>query len=322
MKITQVLCVTLMVLFSGTAAADYKMKWAHAVPVGETQHLAAVKFAALVKERTKGDIDVTVYPGSTLGNDQQMINLVRGGTIDIVSSGSSNFNGIVPETAVLEFPFIFQDSKHAYKVLDGKIGQGLLDELGKHGMKGLAYFENGWRVLTNNRRPVRVPDDMKGLKVRTTQNPFHIQAFQLLGTNPSPLPISELYSALETKAFDAQEHPLPVLWSAKFYEVQKYLTLTNHAYSPIIVAMNKAKFDAMPANYQTILVDSAREAAAYQRDLNMQNEARIIEGLKKAGMQIDRVDMTPFRQIVSEPTRKQFAEKFGMGLLNAIEAEK
>lgn len=314
--------IAIVMLVASTASAEYKLKFAHAVPVDQSQHLAAVKFAALVKERTKGDIDITVFPGSSLGTDQQMINLVRGGTIDIVSSGSSNFNGIVAQTAVLELPFVFRDSQHAYKVLDGKAGQGLLDELSKHGMRGLGYLENGWRVFTNNRRPVKVPEDMKGLKVRTTPNPYHLQAFQLLGTNPSPLAISELYTALETKAFDAQEHPLPVLWGAKFYEVQKYATLTNHAYSPIIVVMNKAKFDSMPANYQKILVDALREAAHYQRELNAQSEAQIIAGLKKAGMQVDVVDMGPFRAIVSEPVRKAFADKNGPELLNAIDAEK
>jgi TRAP-type transport system periplasmic protein len=324
MNVLRTAILTLVVAISSTAAAQqYKMKWAHATPVEETQHLGALKFAALVKERTNGGIEVTVYPGSQLGSDAQMINLLRGGTIDFVSSGSSNFNGILPQTAVLELPFLFQSSGHAYKVLDGKIGQSLLDELGKSNIKGLAYFENGWRVFTNNRRPVATPDDMKGLKVRSTPNPYHLLAFQRLGTNPSPLPISELYSALETKAFDAQEHPLPVLWSVKFYEVQKYVTLTNHAYSPVIAIMGKAKFDSMPANYQKIIVDSAREAAQYQRELNAQNEAKIIEGLKKAGVQlIERPDMTPFRTIVSQPVRTQFSAKNGPELINAIEAEK
>lgn len=322
MNVLRVVMAAMIMVFGSAAAAEYKLKWAHAVPVDQSQHLAAVKFAALVKERTKGDVVVTVFPGGTLGNDQQMINLVRGGSIDIVSSGSSNFIGIAAQMAVLELPFTFRDSKHAYKVLDGKVGQGLLDELGKHGMKGVGYLENGWRVFTNNRRPVRTPEDVKGLKVRTTANPYHLQAFQLLGANPAPLPISELYSALETKAFDAQEHPLPVLWGAKFYEVQKFATLTNHAYSPLIVVMNKAKFDSLPASYQTIIVDSAREVAQYQRDLNAQNEVKTIEGLKKAGMQIDQVDMAPFRAIVYEPVRKAYAEKNGMELLNAVEAEK
>jgi len=210
-----------------------------------------------------------------------------------------------------------------HKVLDGKVGQSLLDELGKHGLKGLAYFENGWRALTNNKRPVVTPEDAKGLKLRSTPNPYHLQAFRVLGMNPSPLPISELYSALETRAFDAQEHPIPVLWSSKFYEVQKFLTVTNHAYSPIVAAMNKGKFDGMPPAHQQAIVDSAREAAAYHRDLNMKEARTLIEGLKKAGMQVvEQPDLAPFRKIVYEPVRSAFVEKNGVDLIDAIEAEK
>ena len=184
-----------------------------------------------------------------------MINGVRGGTIDIVSSGASNYNGIVANTAAMELPFVFRSAQHAYTVLDGPVGSGVLGELAPHGLKGLAYWENGWRAFTNNKRPVRTPDDLKGLKIRSTPNPYHIQAFKLLGMNPSPMPIAELYTALETGTFDAQEHPINVTLSAKFYEVQKYLTVSNHVYSPLILVMNKAKFDSLPANYQTIVVE-------------------------------------------------------------------
>lgn len=323
MKTFYALMGCLMMLSVPASGAEYKFRLGHAVTPENTQHAAALKFAELVKERTKGSVELNVFPQSSLGSDQQMINLTRGGTIDIVFSGSSNFNGMVAQTAALELPFLFRDSGHAYKVLDGKVGQGLLDELGKHNLKGLAYFENGWRALTNNKRPVLTPADASGLKIRSTPNPYHIQAFRLLGMNPSPLAISELYSALETRAFDAQEHPLPVLWTSKFYEVQKFLSVTNHAYSPIIAAMNKAKFDAMPPEFQTIMVDSAREAAAYQRDLNMKEERQLIDNLKKVGMQVvEKPDMAPFRKIVSEPVRAAYAEKHGMELLNAIDAEK
>src|SRR5258705_7049182 len=209
-----------------TLAQTYKFRLGHASAGDSSQQVAVVKFAELVKERTKGDVELTIFHSSVLGTDQQMINLARGGSIDIVISGSTNFNGMVPATAALELPFLFRDSAHVYKVLDGKIGQSLLDELGKHNLKGLAYFENGWRELTNNKRPVLTPEDVKGLKIRSTPNPYHLQAFSLLGMNPSPLAIAEPHSALETKAFDAQEHPLPVFWSSKFWEVQKYLTMT------------------------------------------------------------------------------------------------
>jgi tripartite ATP-independent transporter DctP family solute receptor len=252
-----------------------------------------------------------------------MINGARGGTIDIVSSGASNYNGIVANTAAMELPFVFRSAQHAYTVLDGPVGTGVLNELAPHGLKGLAYWENGWRAFTNNKRPVRTPDDLKGLKIRSTPNPYHIQAFKLLGMNPSPMPIAELYTALETGTFDAQEHPINVTWSAKFYEVQKHLTVSNHVYSPLILAMNKAKFDSLPANVQTIVVDAAREAAKYQRDLNAQNAGKVVAELKKAGMQVvENVDMAPFQKIVSESIAKTFAEKNGPALLKAIESTK
>jgi tripartite ATP-independent transporter DctP family solute receptor len=312
-----------LALLATSAHAVTKLKFGHATSTESSQQQAALKFAELVKQRTKGEVEITVFPGSTLGTDQQMINLTRGGSIDGVISGSTNFNGIVAQTAALELPFVFRDSAHAYKVLDGKIGQGLLDELGKHNLKGLAYFENGWRVMTNNKRPVVKPEDAKGMKIRSTPNPFHIQAFQQLGMNPSPLAIAELYSALESKAFDAQEHPLPVFWSSKFYEVQKHLSLTNHVYSPSIAIMNKAKFDAMPADVQKALLDSARDAAAFQRELNARDTQKIVAEIKKLGIQVvEQPDMAAFRSVVYAPVRQAYVDKNGADLVTAIENEK
>jgi TRAP-type transport system periplasmic protein len=304
-------------------AAKFNLKLGHAVNTTDGQHAAAVKMAELVKERTKGDVEITIFPANQLGNDAAMINGVRGGTIDIVSSGASNYNGIVANTAAMELPFVFRSAQHAYGVLDGPIGAGVLNELAPHGLKGLAYWENGWRAFTNNKRPIKTPEDVKGLKIRSTGNPYHIQAFKLLGMNPSPMAIAELYTALETGTFDAQEHPINVTWSSKFYEVQKHLTISNHVYSPLILSMNKAKFDSLPADVQKIVVDSARDAAKYQRELNAANAGKVVAELKKSGMQVvETVDMTPFQKIVSEPIAKAFAEKNGPALLQAIEAAK
>jgi TRAP-type transport system periplasmic protein len=310
-------------LATGAFAAKFNLKLGHAVNTTDGQHAAAVKMAELVKQRTNGDVEITIFPANQLGNDAAMINGARGGTIDIVSSGASNYNGIVANTAAMELPFVFRSAQHAYTVLDGPVGTGVLNELAPHGLKGLAYWENGWRAFTNNKRPVRTPDDLKGLKIRSTPNPYHIQAFKLLGMNPSPMAIAELYTALEVGTFDAQEHPINVTWSAKFYEVQKHLTVSNHVYSPLILAMNKAKFDSLPANVQTIVVDAAREAAKYQRELNAQNAGKVVTELKKSGMQVvENVDMAPFQKIVSESIAKTFAEKNGAALLQAIEATK
>lgn len=320
MKISKLLIACLIASMGSAAfAAKFNLKMGHAVNPTDGQHAAALKLAELVKARTNGDVEITVYPANQLGNDAAMINGARGGTIDIVSSGASNFNGIVSNTAAMELPFVFRSAQHAYNVLDGAVGRGVLDELNPHGLKGLAYWENGWRAFTNNKRPVNKPEDLKGLKIRSTPNPYHIQAFKLLGMNPSPMPIAELYTALETGTFDAQEHPINVTWSSKFYEVQKYLTVSNHVYSPLIVAMNKAKFDSLPTNYQSIVMQSAVEAAKYQRDLNAQNAGKVVAELKKAGMQvIETVDMAPFQKIVSESIEKTFGEKNGPALLKAI----
>ncbi len=159
--------------------------------------------------------------------------------------------------------------------------------------------------------------------MRTTNSAAHIEAFKLLGANPVPMPISELYTALEMRTVDAQEHPLGVLWSAKFYEVQKHLSLTNHAYSALIVVMNKAKFDALPAEHQKALLDAAREAGQYQRDLNNRNMKKIVEDVKKAGMQVvESVDMKPFQEI-TKPGRDTFTAKFGgADILKLIDAER
>jgi TRAP-type transport system periplasmic protein len=304
-------------------AAKFNLKLGHAVNTTDGQHAAAVKLAELVKQRSNGDIEITIFPANQLGNDAAMINGVRGGTIDIVSSGASNYNGIVANTAALELPFVFRSAQHAYTVLDGSVGTGVLNELAPHGLKGLAYWENGWRSFTNNKRPIRTPDDAKGLKIRSTGNPYHIQAFKLLGMNPSPMAIAELYTALETGTFDAQEHPINVTWSSKFYEVQKHLTISNHVYSPLILVMNKAKFDTLPADMQGIVVQAARDAAKYQRELNLSNAGKVVAELKKSGMQVvETVDMAPFQKIVSEPIAKAFSEKNGPALLQAIENTK
>ena len=315
MKLKKALFASLLAagLMGGAAltAQAETLRFASEAPRSDTQFAAGEKFNELLKAKTGGALDVKVFADSSLGAFQAAISGVRGGTIDIAVSGSANFSGLVPQLGIFDIPFMFKDSAHAYRVLDGKVGQEMLDKLGEFGMKGLAYWDNGWRELTNNKHPVKTPADVKGLKVRTTGSPAHIEAFKLLGANPVPMPLAELYTALEMKTVDAQEHPLGVLWSAKLYEVQKYLTLTNHCYSALIVVMNKAKYDALPPAQQKALVEAAREAGAYQRKLNNDNMMKIVGDVKKAGMQVvESIDSTPFLE-ATKPGRKIFTDKFG-----------
>ena len=308
-------------VLAGNASAATALRFGYEAPRSDTQHIAAKKFDELLKEKSKGELKLSLFPDSTLGNAQTMIGAVRGGTIDLEMSGSPNFTGLEPKLNVIDIPFIFKDREHVYKVLDGEIGQGLLKDLEAQGLKGLAFWDVGFRSFSNSKHPVNKPEDIKGLKVRTNQNPMYIQAFSLLGGNPVPMPLAELYTALETRAVDAQEHPIGIFWSVKLYEVQKHLSLTNHGYTPLILVMNKAKFDGLSPELQQAILDSAKEAGQYQRDLNVQNEKDIVEKLRKAGIEvIEQVDNAPFKAIIEADVRKSFIEKHGDDLVKKIDA--
>jgi TRAP-type transport system periplasmic protein len=325
MKLKKLLCTSLLAAgllsgASGSAMAD-TLRFASESPRTDTQSIAGERFNELLKAKTNGALDIKIFADSSLGAFQAAITGVRGGTIDMAVSGSGNFSGMVPLLGIFDIPFMFKDTAHAYRVLDGQIGQSLLDKFGEFNMKGLAFWDNGWRQLTNNRGPVRTPADMKGMKLRTTGSPAHIEAFKLLGTNPVPMPLAELYTALEMKTVEGQEHPLGVLWSAKLYEVQKHLSLTYHAYSALVVVMNKAKFDALPPAHQKALVEAAREAGQYQRKLNNDNMAKIVADVKKAGLQVvETIDPAPFVE-ATKPGRDTFVAKFGgADIIKAIDA--
>lgn len=304
-------------------AQTTKLRFAHAGPETASQHVAALEFAKLVKERSKGTLEVAVYPGSQLGNDSTVIGAVRGGTIDIMMAGSGNFAGLSSKLDVLDIPFLFRDQAHAYATVDGDVGQRLASALEPHNLKPLAFWEVGFRSITTKNRAISKPEDVRGLKIRTTPNPTHIQAWKLLGANPIPMPLGELYQALESGAVDAQEHPVDITYAAKFYEVQKHLTMSRHAFTAMPVVMNKKKFDALKPEQHQALLSAAQDAKLLQRQLNQKNEAGIVAELRKQGMTvIETFDPAPFRAIVAEPLRQSFVAKNGPELLNAVDAIK
>lgn len=314
----------LMLAATGLAfaqTAPIKLRFGHAHPEADSQHLAALEFGKRVKERTQGAIEVTVYPGNQLGNDNTMIAGVRGGTIDIEMSGNPFFTGLVPRLNALDLPYQFGNAEHAYKVLDSAVGRALLDDLSAHQMKGLAFWEVGFRSLANNRRAVRRAEDIKGLKLRTTPNAAHLKAFQLLGANPQPMPFGEVFPALESGAIDGHENPPTLMLATKMHEVQKHLSLTRHAYTALVVVMNKAKFDALKPEHQTVLLEEALAAARLQRELNAKNESSALAQLRAKGMQVvEAPDVAGIRAVVRDETRRLYVEKNGDAVLKAIEA--
>ncbi|MBL8588203.1 MAG: TRAP transporter substrate-binding protein [Methylobacteriaceae bacterium] len=295
------------------------MRFGHPHPTSDSWQTASLAFADKVKAKTGGKIEVQVFPNGALGSDPQMISAVRGGTLDITLTGNPFFTGMAPQLNVLDLPFLFDSRAHAARVLDGAIGEGLRKDLEGSNLKALATWEVGWRNLTNSRRPVATAADIKGLKIRTTPNPAHVKAFQLLGAAPTPMPFTELFTALETKTVDGQENPVTLILNAKFYEVQKHLSLTRHAFTSAPLVMNKQKFDALAPDLQKALVETAIEMAAAQRKMNEDAEGSSLAELKKNGMQaVESPDRESFSKIVTEEVRKEFVGKFGSMVLDAI----
>jgi tripartite ATP-independent transporter DctP family solute receptor len=223
---------------------------------------------------------------------------------------------------VFDLPFLFANTKVAYAVLDGPSGQKILDKLEAKGLKGLAYWENGFRDVTNSVREIKTPADCKGLKIRTMENPIHLAAWKALGANPSPMPFSEVFTAMQQKTIDGQENPIPTIWASKFYEVQKYCTLTGHVYTPHILLIGKALWDKLPSEDQKIFQQAAYTARDHVRAVSAKMNSEEVDLLRKAGMKV--TVLTPRQlkafQDAEKPVYEQFADKIGRETLNDIMA--
>lgn len=309
------------VMSMSTVYAKTELRLGYEPPRTDSQHLAAKEFKKMVEDGTKGEVVIKLFPDSTLGNASSLINGIRNGSVDMTVLGSNNFAGLAPELKVLDLPFFYNTKEDAYKVLDGEVGQELLDGMAKYNIKGLAFWENGYRAISNNKRPVRTPEDVKGLKMRVPGAPMQVKLFEVLGTNPVPMPLGELYTALETNTVDGQDHPLGVFYSAKLYEVQKYLSLTNHQYGSLLLAMNLDKFNSLTPDQQKVLVDAARKAANVQRKINADKQAELIELFRKSGVEvIETIDPKPFKDATFDKVSQLYKDEFGDSMIKKIEA--
>ncbi len=313
---------TILVLAGmGAANAQTTLRFAHTQPTSDTHHAAAEHFSERVSELTGGEITVTVHPAGELGNDPAVLEGVRLGTIDIGQTGNPFYTRFAPKLNVLDLPYLFNSYDHVYRVIDGEVGQQLLGELEQNRMKGLAFWEIGFRKVTNSSRAVRTPDDLQGLKIRTTPNPAHVQAFEIWGAAPTPMAFTEVYLALETGTVDGQENPVNIIRSNRFQEVQKHMSMTDHAYTVSIVSMNLAKFQGLPAQHQEALLTAAREAAEYQRDLNREQDDEGLADIRAAGVEvIEDVDREAFKAAVFETVSQTFVDEHGPELVDAIDA--
>lgn len=316
--------VTLLVLVAPGAilrgeGAEIKLRFAHTVSTEDTAHKAILQFVKAVRERTGGRVEIEVFPAGQLGNDPKVLEGVRLGTIDMGTTGNPFFTAFAPELNILDLPYLFRDYDHAYRVLDGPLGRQLLDGLEKHGLKGIGFLEIGFRNLTNNRRPVRTVEDVRGLKIRVVPNPAHIHAWKLLGAIPTPMPWPEVYLALKTGTVDAQENPVTIIHAARLYEVQKYLSMTWHAYTAFDVVVNLQKYRGLPPDVQRVLDEALREAFVWQRQYNREVEGGYLQRMREAGMVIEeQPDREGFQRVVAAAVAEDYVKRFGPDLIEKI----
>lgn len=260
---------------------EQAFRWTTANPEGHPIVVGGHKFADLVAQKSGGKMTIKVFAGGVLGGDVQVLSAVQGGTIDMASMNSGILQGQIKEYAIVDFPFLFNDPKEADAVLDGPVGKVLADKLPEKGLVHLAYFDLGFRHLTNSKRPIKAADDIAGLKIRVIQSPIYIDTFSALGANPVPMAFTEVYTALEQKSIDGQENPFTVIEANKFQEVQKYLTGTRHMYNPQSMFISKKTWDRLNKDEQQVLIDAAKEAAVYQRKFSRDAQEVALANLKK-----------------------------------------
>ena len=307
-------------LTTPVAAQETTLRLAHYGSAADTVTEAAERFAELVSEKTDGAVAVEVFPNGELGDSPTMLEGARLGTIDVTTVGNPYFTGFLPELNLLDLPFLFQSDAHVFAVLDGEVGRTLMDGMQGSGLQGLAFWELGFRDLTNSVRPIETPADLEGLKLRTTPNPAHVLAFETLGANPTPMPFAEVYSALQTGTIDGQENPINHIHANNLHEVQPHLSLTHHAYTTSPLVMNAARWNALSPEHQAALEEAALEAAAHQRRLNDEEEAGSLQAMKDAGVAVvEEPDVAAFREAVAEPTRASYVEAHGSDLIDQVD---
>ena len=278
--------VAALAAFASAQAQPRTLKFANQNAKGHPIVMGMEKFAEIVEARSAGKLKVNVFPGGALGSDQANVSALQGGTLEMAAMNSGILASVVKDFAIYDFPFLFANPKEADAVVDGPLGHSLHAKLEEKGMVGLAYYELGFRNITNSKRPIAKVDDIAGLKLRVIPNPINVDWVSALGANPTPLPFPELYAALEQKAVDGQENPVATIQGAKLYEVQKFMTLTNHQYNPQSVLISKKVWDSLSAEEKKILQDAANESARFQREQSRSAAAGILENLKKNGMQV------------------------------------
>ncbi len=319
-----------MTAFAGiaasTVAANYQpriIRFGYGLAEDSNQGRAAKFFADDLTKRTGGKFKMKGFANASLGSDPQMQNALIGGAQEMMVGSTATLVGIVSDFGVYDLPFVFGNEREADTILDGSFGKSLTAKLQDKGLVGLVYWVNGFRNLTNKKHPIAKVEDMKGIKLRVMQNPIYIDMFKDFGANAVPLPFSELFTALETGTVDGQENPVNTIQSSKFYEVQKYLSLTKHVYSPWIVMASKKWWDKLSADEKKAVQESAEAARDFERKDSRAAAEKALDYLKSKGMQVTVVDDKEIARMreLSKPAVQKFANDGHGPLVKQLQAD-
>ena len=301
MKKILALVMALTMIFALTAvsaSADDAIVLKIGVSTADTdpRNIAANSFAKEIEEKTNGAVKAEVYPAGQLGGDGQLVEsmVLDAGTVDIVITDASNFGTVVPDMNISGLPFLFSDFDAAWAFMDGEIEAAAEAQLVDLGIRVLAHYDNGFRCVTNSKGPVETPDDMKGMLIRTPENQVIMATMTALGANPQPLAFSELYQALQQKTYDAQENHIHVIYNNKLYEVQEFLSVTNHIYSGMCFAIAESTWNKLTAEQQEIVAAAAQASGDYDREMNRQQTEDLVANLEAEGMKINYPELAPF----------------------------
>jgi TRAP-type transport system periplasmic protein len=301
MKVNQltrraVFAAALLAAYSTGFSQTVQLKLGHGSAIDNPRHIASVKFADLVKAKTNGRLEVAVSPSSQLGNDPAMITALRTGALDITANSQGAVAATVPEYNAFGMPFLFADVNAAFKVMDGPVGKELAAKTEDKGMIVLGYWDNGIRQMTNSKRPLNNPADLNGLKMRTPPDAVTMDIMKAVGATPQQIAFSELYVALQQGVVDGQENPLANIWSAKLYEVNKYISMTGHKYEMSPFLMSKRTWDKLSAADHKAVMEAALEATTLQRKLSMEADTKLVAELKAKGAIFNNANKVAFEK--------------------------
>lgn len=299
------------------------IRFGYGLVENSNQGRAVKVFAEAVEKGSGGKMRLRAVGGAALGSDVQMQQALIGGAQEMMVGSTATLVGIVKEMALWDTPFLFNNGAEADAILDGPVGQKVMAKLPEKGLVGLVYWENGFRNLTNSKRPITKTEDLAGVKLRVMQNPVYLESFNALGANAIPMAFSELFGALETRTVDGQENPFNTILSSKFYEVQKYVSVTNHVYSPWIVMVSKKYWDGLSKDEQKVLTDAAKVSRDFERKDTRAEAAKAVADLKSKGMEVNEVSPAEVNRMRDKLTRVNatIATNVGMDLWNETQAE-